>query len=354
MRRSSLIALASLALPTLAFAAFERPSDVFRSLQTAIHPMDVSYELHAEMPDQQTFLTLWVKGTGKNNLLNIAKPDADVRMTLDVVAPKTKVRMKAQVRVTDGVTYLHVDKVEGTYDDELIKVAAQLEGPKWLKFPSFATSMAEIGTHEEMSRQMMLDAVDALFVIEKKGPNYYELTLTKDPNALSAVAQKWQPDADPQYVMSDVKDLLAHSSLTITVETSGDEARIVRFNWSFSEPTMNATLTGKGVLSTRWTPFSVTAPADAVDVQDLAGALLNFPDPNIFPDAVPVWTDEGSNEQWKPDTSAGGSCWSDDAMERVAAQRRGECGSMKESPRTINDRVRMRGTSSSAVSSVGY
>ncbi len=356
MRRSVVFTFASLALPTLALAAFEHPSDIVRSLQTATRPMDISYEIHGEMPDAPAYMTMWLKGTGKNNLLHLDRPDADVRMTLDIVAPKTKVRMKAQIRAKDGDTFLHIDKVEGTYDDELVKIAAQLEGPKWFKFPSLAASMAEIGTHEEVARQMMLDLVDAVLVLDKQGPNYYELTLTKDMSGLIALAQKWQPEADPTYVVADAKSILENSSLSITVEASGDEARIVRFNGSMTEPTMHASISGKGVISARWTPFSVVAPSDAVDIQDLAQSLMNFPGPTVFPDNVPVWTEDESDnwEEWQPPVNDEGGCWSSDPLVRVSAQRRGECGSMRESPRTINDRVRSRSSSSSSTRSVGY
>lgn len=350
MRRPLLLTIAAVTaiIPALTFAAFEKPSDVLRLLMTTVRPMDFSYEVHGEMPEENMYATLWMKGTGKNNILKPLEADSDTRFTLDIMAPKTKVRVKFQVRTTGGKTYAHLDELRGNYDDELINAAAQLSSPKWFVIPN--DDLNDIPDQSDV-QAMFASFLDNAFTVTKRGADTYVLTLK--PGFIDEIANGMGNGMS--IAGNDVPEFLRGAKAEINVQTAGNELRTVGVNFSFMDTTTRASVTVKGSASVRWTPFSVTAPPDARDLEEMFNSWTpdfpSFPsmDTVDMPPSVEHWTPETTDwndttdtPSWTPDEPSAwtGDCSSGTAAERLLALRRGDCGTRTASPRRANRQLR--------------
>lgn len=351
----------TLALPLQMLAAYASPSALFWAWATDLPTHDVSAEAHVQMPKEQVFISLWVKGTQEGGLKLSADSKAD--MTVDVVVPKenVNVRLKMSMITVDGDAYMKINSVSGKMDKEMAALSAELTGKQWIMLPkdpamagtddpfeAISAQMATSGIEVSAAdiRQLVSDVIDAGFSLrgtKAAGNNTY--TIVPKRGFVTAITQVVS-DFTGQDGMSGLneadvrkleRDILKQLKMEATIKTDAQDKPVSASAWLTFKPTGgDVTVNAKMTAAPHKGAFSVTAPAGAISAEEFAESFGGMGSPfDMFgttpwaaPDE-PTWNEGWEEDEWVSDDTSWDPCEGMSRTERLQATRKGLCGDQR-------------------------
>lgn len=140
---SSAILIISVVLqPLSAFAFYETPGQIMQAVQFDPSANMISAEIHGV--NGTTFVSAWIKGQKEG--MEYADTKLNVQVTVDVedTAEHVKGRLKGSVILLNGLLYIKVDSLDGTFEDEVLLGTLHFAMKKWIQVPVDAETMEEI------------------------------------------------------------------------------------------------------------------------------------------------------------------------------------------------------------------
>lgn len=121
--------LAAFAESTLAIAT--TPTELFRTIQADTSARTISAEAHVHA--ENAWFSMWVNGAGEGGP-DVRSAKGEMKATVDIDMPEenVKARLKFQFRVVNGIGYVMLDSLEGTYEDDIAKAVASASLKKWI------------------------------------------------------------------------------------------------------------------------------------------------------------------------------------------------------------------------------
>lgn len=280
------LATALLCAPLFASAAYEAPSELFDSLQTATMPIGFSAEIHAH--SAPNYLAFWLNGTSQEV---DGKMLFDAKATVDVAMEKGKVRAKFDARSTGDKAYLLFKDMQGTFDDDIARLAASFGMKKWMEFPMEDMSMWNM----QGDNSMMDMAFTMTNAAGANGSIVYTLTPTEA--AMEEIREGFEGLAS-EMTMGQVESNLEDVTLTVVITTDAAGKFLT------ASATMNAKSEGQlfTLKSSAWRAagtFAVTAPTE---VYTWENGLFGFGDYS-YPDYSdwPTWIGRPEYSDWTED-----------------------------------------------------
>jgi hypothetical protein len=348
--RRSLIRLATILgalTPVVCAAAFTSPSTLFYAMATQRIPMDFSYEFHGRYEDY--YASAWMSGAATGGLP--AEMTANTRMTLDIAGHGGTFRAKMQVRIKDGTAYLLVEKVEGAYEDDAMKIGGEVIAKKWVSFSVATPDMQEIP--EAALSPDVYATFDEFFHLQTTenhdGTIMHTLTLRREfvKTILDALRDM---SSSSMYTGSGEAP---HATIQFAIQTDRqDNMRMFNFDADMGNAVLSLKGTGKSTLRTA--PVTVQIPTNVVSIEDAMNAAdlpgMMFPgmgasewedewetvphedweEPITPLDEEEWWPEEENSDPWMEEEI---DTWEEllqeeqqDCAKDLSRLRRGECG----------------------------
>jgi hypothetical protein len=318
MRRS--LTLGSIALsilvPLTTLAAFTTPGELLMSIASKGVPVNFSEEIHGSYQNQY-FISAWMSGDAQGATLNdIAM---NMRMTFDFAMPDTTMRAKFQFRMKDGTLYMLPESVTGKYSNEVMDLAGNLIGKKWIAIP-MDESMGM-----EASDPMMLSALDEIFDLSsaagRNGGTTYTLSLKRE--IVQEIMKELRAQSSMHPELEAAMDALSAPQvrLVVTMDMDANDSMVsARAEGNLSIPEFKGTLKSTATMSK--TPIVVTVPTNVVSMDALDG-ITDTLNSRYNPD--PFLEEDTSWEEWEG-TSFEESDFEEPALEcNLAMIRKGYC-----------------------------
>jgi hypothetical protein len=338
MRRPLLasFALASLAAPLFALAAFVNPSDLLLSSQLQNKPLDVSYEAHVTMQD--TYVSVWLKGAMEGKDPQTMK--ADVKLTVDASVNGAVIRGKFALRTVNGAAYARLESVTGDYENDEVKVAAEAVGKRWYAVPLAGDWMGDTLQREAMARTLADALLQMTSAVQGKNTVY---SLTLRPDAAQAIGQAMEADPSaPGLNADDVTSLaqfLAGANVHVKVTARGDDLTGVKLYVAGEQD--GARVVVQGMATVRSKPVTVDVPAGAVDLESQLQQWGVDPSFLLPMSDLPTWDESSSMDAGWEEEESSSAAWDPCAdltpVQKLEALRHGQCGFLKPSPRSFKD-----------------
>jgi len=208
-----------------ASASYDSPAQLLKALQADTAPRATSMEAHVSYTAERDFhLSVWAKGRTQGEL---AETKGEASATVDVVLPSASVnaRVKARVRITDGVFYGLLESVSGQLgDDETAKAAVRDVLGKWKSMKLDASVAKDSGI--DFSEFLNDDLLHVERTPGKDGTMYSITMDRKVLRSLLSLASSFDPSlqtASPAFnfhgvVITDHEDRIVNSRFYLSIQ----------------------------------------------------------------------------------------------------------------------------------------
>ncbi|MDD4319718.1 MAG: hypothetical protein PHW10_05345 [Candidatus Peribacteraceae bacterium] len=301
MRRWSVLFLALITLSPFAAAAADSSyaSDLLQLLWSQQKPLEYSMQASGHMED--TYLSVWASGNSEGSWSDPSSIRSIGKATVDVAWPGGKVRVKTQTRMVESTLYVWVEKIDGTYNDDSMRMGGQLELKKWIAIPldDYAGSVSALGEEDFSAMFGWLDDLSNVRATQTQAGMTYEVTLTRE--AIRSVLQSLRQQGWDATTDEGVERLIRHTppafSFLFKIDTNRDfEVLSTRTTLHLSHPRMGASLEAHSYRRT--SPVYATVPAHVMSLEDLPSAGKFSDIPGI--DAIPfLINDDIGNDDWE-------------------------------------------------------
>jgi hypothetical protein len=344
----------ALAIPLQMLAAYASPSALFWAWSMSATPRDVAGEFHLQLPKEQVFVSAWMKGAQEGGLS--LKTDGWTDMTVDVVAPKEKVNVRAKLSVlmVDGDTYLKINAVEGKVDQDTASFSAQMAGKRWMKLPtqelqgsddpfevlSMHLSMAGLDLPAGEAKRLMADLIDASMTMtatKAAGGNTYTLRLKRHflnevHDALAASFPEMAGMADVSSLNKLERELLQQLKFELAIKTdSQDKPLSSTMTFSLAPTAGDVSVKARMTAVPHKGALAVKAPAGAVPLEEALGSLEGSPfedllDAEFMGQPARPTSPARSSRTTDPTWESANPCDAISSIDRINAERKGQCG----------------------------
>lgn len=229
---SGAVALVIIAQPALALAVFIAPSDLLAAVKKDTSARSFGMEAHAHLSDENIWASVWANGAQEGGP-DVASLKMQMKATTDLVMPdeSMKVRLKMEVRVTDGSAYVKLDEASGTFEDDTMNLLFNVALKKWIHVPLDTETAAMIsGMSEDPGMLAIFDDMFTLSHEQARGGNMYLLSLK--PEVVEQIVAGLAEEAMQPQVQSSLKidlspqDLFQSLSFSASVDDETFDARI--------------------------------------------------------------------------------------------------------------------------------
>ncbi len=287
MKRLSFAVAASLLLvPMQSLAAYSSPADLMAAIQNNAVPRSFSLTVHG-MSDG-TYVSVWANGSEQGT--DPATMQLTTKATVDVVKGKLKIRAKVELIATNGVVYVRLMSLDGSYMNAFASISGMFKQQLWISLP------LDEGMLEAFSggNGLVAGAADPaqaehMFHMQSKpgknGGTVYTLSLTQDYAVTLAqlIREMLNDDSSASDDFFPWRQLAEGMRFENTIVTDAKDVFVSSvFSLSTSSNTSSLSISGKeqrlaGTLN-------VKAPANTMTMDEALAAFSDLE--NDVPDAM--------------------------------------------------------------------
>lgn len=372
------VLLVSLALsflvPALALAAFTRPSDVLFTLQSDGKPREFDTTFYAKTEGTEDNVRIFGKVSGMTEGKTLDELKLQMHADISVAADEGKGSAGVDLMVRGQTAYVRIGEVslhltditQADAEEWLAAFNREFKG-KWFIVPLTASELESYGGMssgiiDEFTadsdvltpadiRELATRVIDAAVQMEAtrfREGNAYLLTLKphflldavkaarsflgeKDPGLL----QNGALDMDMQELEEIESQILRTLIVRLKVDTNNDDDfRFAKYFASVTVPEANVFFSVEGTMQHRSLPVYLDLPKNAEKLED---HLMDLDFPTFTtPVESPIFDDIPS---WEPPVDTSSDPCRSRTIEGVSANRTGACPVVRESRRSLKERV---------------
>ncbi len=309
--RLALTSLLVSTLPLAAFAAFASPGTLLLAAMDDTSPRSMSLEARVHIPQDDTYVSLWIKGEQEAQN-DMAAMKAKGVIAVDVHSMQNgavvDAKLRTEYRVARGMLYVKLTNLEGTLDNPLTVFGANMKLKDWVgmdlqQLADDGVNLAALQSDPE-TRSMMLESLDAML----------SMTSTKTPSGMSYALQL-NPESS-----TDVRRAFEGIDLSIKEDTNAnDEFRFLRFSVTATSDSFELNVNGSmtdmphsvqvevPTTSRTWEEFAAQMQGSSVsDFESFLPATPDF-DPALLQDLLESSSTHSEETNWE----TGNDDWSD-------------------------------------------
>ena len=278
MKRISFAVAASLLLaPMSGLAAYTSPAELMAAVQDTSVARAFSVTAHAK--SEGMYISVWASGTELG-----ADPmtiSMSTKATVDIVKDAMKMRVKAELLAVNGMLYVRVLSIDGSFQNEFASASTIVKQKQWLSFPLDQELLEEItgGEALQFSASNPSEAEHMFHMQSKPGKNdttVYTLSFTQDyavtvAQLIREMLQDNSPSTDDFFPWRQLAEGMRFENTIVTDAKGG----FLFSTFSLSTASKNASLAISGTEQRLGKAPVIKAPAQSLTADQVLALFMS-------------------------------------------------------------------------------